>query len=271
MSRWTGQVGRSGRRERGARLPAALTAAILILGSASGGLAWGAEPAEDFLKGLRERGYHELALDYLTQMETSRLASAEFRERIPYHRGVTLIAQARETADIDQRKVLFEEASRELEQFVAAHPDSPSSADALLELANVLVDQAKQLLLQAGQIPDEPTFAEQREKLQEQARSLIDEAQPNFDKAEQFYATALDALPKTLDPKTQGKQIEDRQEFRGRLAQVSVLAAQAELEAASTFPKGGDEFVKRHTEAAKKLAELHEKYTNRVIGLYAQL
>ena len=52
---------------------------------------------------------------------------------------------------------------------------------------------------------------------------------------------------------------------------MSVLAAQADFEAASTYSSGSDEFVKRHTEAAKKLAELHEKYSNRVVGFYARL
>ena len=45
--------------------------------------------------------------------------------------------------------------------------------------------------------------------------------------------SALDRMPKTLDPKTQSDLITQRQEYRGRLAQVSVLAGQAEFEAAS--------------------------------------
>ena len=104
------------------------------------------EQSEEFVAGLRERGLYDLALDYLTQMETSPLADAAFRERIPYHRGITLIAEARQTPDVDERTALFDKASTELEQFVTANPDSPSAAEALLELANVLVDQAKQLI-----------------------------------------------------------------------------------------------------------------------------
>lgn len=263
MSRLLGQSGRLG---RSARICAALVGALALCAPLSA-----AEQSDDFLAGLRERGLYELALDYLAQMETSPLATADFRERIPYHRGVTLIAQARQIADVDQRTELFEQAAKELEQFVAAHPDSPSSADALLELANVLVDQAKQLLGQASQIPDEPSFAEQRSKLREQARKLIDEALPNFRQAEQFYTAALDGMPKTLDPKSQGDLIKHRQEFRGRLAQVSVLAAQAKFEQASTYPVDSEEFVKQNAAAAKKLAELHDKYPNRVVGIYARL
>lgn len=267
--RQPGQTKRSSRRNWHAR---ALAISIAIAGVCGGvSRSQAREQADEFLSGLRERGLHELALEYLTKMETSRLATPEFRERIAYHRGVTLIAQARAIADVEQRKALFQQASRELEQFVKAHPDSPASADALLELANVMVDQAKQLLLQVGQIPDEPTYAEQRESLRKKARELIDQAMPRYEQAETLYATALEKMPKTLDPKTQGELIAQRQEFRGRLAQVSVLAGQAEFESAATWPQDSDEFAEKNAEAAKKLAKLHEEYSKRVVGIYAQL
>ena len=44
-----------------------------------------AEPAREFLNGLRERGYHDIALDYLKMMETSSLAPAELKEIIQFH------------------------------------------------------------------------------------------------------------------------------------------------------------------------------------------
>ena len=229
------------------------------------------EQSEEFLAGLRERGLYELALDYLAQMETSPLADAEFETRIPYHRGITLIAEARQTPDVDERTALFDKASKELEQFVATNPDSPAAAEALLELANVLVDQAKQLIVQANSIPNENTYAEQREKLHKEARELLVEAQPRFRQAEQFYTAALDRMPKTLDPKTQSDLITQRQEYRGRLAQVSVLAGQAEFEAASTYPPESDEFIERNEATAKSLAALYEKYSRWLVGFHARL
>lgn len=229
------------------------------------------EQSEEFLQGLRDRGLHELALDYLTQMRTSRLADAEFRDRIPYYRGVTLIAQARQTPDVEERTRLFEKASQELEQFVAANPENPASAEALLELANVLVDQAKQLLSQAGSLPDESTYAEQRDKLLTEARGLLEEAQPRYLQAELLYTSAIDRMPKTLDPKTQGDLITKRQDYRGKLAQVSVLAGQAEFEQASTYPRDSEEFDRRNDAAAKRLASLYEKYSRWLVGFYARL
>src|SRR3990172_9024656 len=94
MSPPTSQSWRNTRRALAARALVAVAAVTCCLAAASA-----REQAEEFVAGLRERGLHELALDYLSQMETSRLADAAFRERIPYHRGVMLIAQARQTAD----------------------------------------------------------------------------------------------------------------------------------------------------------------------------
>ncbi len=229
------------------------------------------EQAEEFLKGLQERGLHGLALDYLLQMESSSLTNAEFRERIPYHRGVTLIAQARQTPDIDQRATLLSEAWRELNQFATAQSDSPATADALVELSNVLVDQAMQLLAQAADLPDEPTYVEQRKKMLRKARELLADAQPRFRQAEQFYSAALDRMPKTLDPKTQGELIAQRQEFRARVAQVGMLAAQAQFEAATTYPTDSKEFMEQNRTTAKILADLYEKYSRWLIGFHARL
>ena len=253
----------------GRRCAAPLVALACLLGLAAGSFA--REPAEQFVAALRDRGMYDLALDYLAQMETSRLADAEFKGRIPYHRGLTLIAKARQTPDVDQRAALFEQASRELQQFVADSPESPAAAESLLELATVLVDQSKQLLAQANQLPSGPAYAEQRGKLQKQARGLLAEAQPHFRQAEQFYDAALEKMPKALDPKTQHALIVRRQDYRGRLAQVSVLAGQAEFEAASTYPADSKEFSERNEAAAKTLADLAQTYSRWLVGFYARL
>lgn len=268
MSQPNRESGRNRRTWWSARIACSL---MLAVASATSSVAIAVEPTEEFVTALRDRGLYELAQDYLTQMETSRLADDKFRERIPYHRGVIIIAEARQTADVDDRTLLFEKARLELERFVSANPDSPVAAEALLELANVLVDQAKELLAQVAQMPDESTYAEQRDKLQSEARRLLVEAQPKFQQAEQFYTSALDKIPKTLDPKTQADLITQRQEFRGRLAQVTVLSAQADYETASTYPPGSDKFIKANELTAIKLAALYEKYSRWLVGFYARL
>jgi hypothetical protein len=61
------------------------------------------EPAEEFVKGLQERGMDDLAIEYLDRLKTSPLASDAIKKRIPYLRGVALVEQAKRSADPAER------------------------------------------------------------------------------------------------------------------------------------------------------------------------
>ena len=74
-------------------------ASFLVVPSAQG-----VEQVEEFLQGLRERGYFEVALDYMDAMKDSPLASDEFKKNLPYERGVTLVDLARVTGDPQLRE-----------------------------------------------------------------------------------------------------------------------------------------------------------------------
>ena len=50
------------------------------------------EPVQEFLKGLRERRYFDLANHYLEQMKTNPLVPPEARQAILYEQGVNLVA-----------------------------------------------------------------------------------------------------------------------------------------------------------------------------------
>ncbi len=87
------------------------------------------EPAEDFVKGLQDRGLHELALEYLDGLKSSPLADEATRKQIPYLRGVALIEQSRQSADPAARNRLLDDARKELEQYAEANPQSVPGAE----------------------------------------------------------------------------------------------------------------------------------------------
>jgi len=72
---------------------------VLLAVACQHSLCGAVEPARAFLEGLRARGYYDTALEYLDQMASSPLAPTEFKEALPYERGVTLIAAARTQRD----------------------------------------------------------------------------------------------------------------------------------------------------------------------------
>jgi tetratricopeptide (TPR) repeat protein len=228
------------------------------------------EPADEFLKGLRERGLNELALDYLELMKTSQAVDDEFRETIPYYRGVVLIEQSRLSADSATRARLLDDARSELERFAAANPENVAGAEATLELGSVQLSGGQQLLAQMNQLSEGSAFDAQRQKLSREAREMFANARSMFEQAEGVYSTEIEKLPPTDEDA--GNASNKRQEYRARIAQLRFLAAQTQFELAQTYPPDGDEFRKLNEDAAAELSALYEEFARTfIVGLYARL
>ncbi len=133
------------------------------------------ERCKDFLDGLRapERGYYDLALDYLEAMRRSPLADQAFRETIDYEVGVTRLERSR-TLPLAKRAAELEKARASLQKFLTDHPEHALVVSANRNLAGVLIEQGKlnqQLARRRG------TAADQRDYLLQQARGTFTEAQ----------------------------------------------------------------------------------------------
>jgi hypothetical protein len=236
-----------------------------------------AEQAEEFLRGLKERGLNELALDYLERMKTSPLADEKFRQAIAYHRGVVLLEQSRQTVEPDVRSRLLGEARAELEQFARANPENVQGADAQLQLGTMQLESGQQLVAQAEKLPRDPVYDAERHKLSQDARRHFAAARETFGSAATTYAAELEMLPPTMSSKADGdsNQGNRRQEYRSRVAQLRFLAAQTEFETAQSYSEGEAEYRTLHEAAAKDLAALYDEFARSgptsLIGLYARL
>jgi tetratricopeptide (TPR) repeat protein len=224
------------------------------------------EQAEAFIAGLNGRGLTDVVLDYLDHIESSRLIDDDFRQQIPYHRGVTLIDQARQTGARDERARLLAEAREQLDNYSRANPDRPEGIEARGALASALVEHAKR-----GQARGQRLPADERERLQEDARQLFDQARTMFESTETFYSDELAKLPKTLDPKKEQDLIDRRLLYRGRLAQARLLVAQSDYDKASTYPADSRQFRQLNESAAKALGAVFEQYSQWLVGFYANL
>src|SRR5205823_5730107 len=63
----------------------------------------GLSPELRFLQGLRERGYHDLALDYLNELRRSPDTAAELKAVLDYEEGRGLLEEAGRMADLEAR------------------------------------------------------------------------------------------------------------------------------------------------------------------------
>ncbi len=230
------------------------------------------EPAEEFVKGLEDRGLHELALEYLDQLKTSPLADENVRRQIPYLRGVALLEQSRQSTEPAARTKSLDAARQELKQFVEANPQSVQGAEAQLQLANAQMSSGQELVAQAAQLPKESTYDAQRKTMGREARVFFADARDIFQRAEATYSAALEKLPPTSSSEARGDTGSQRQEYRARVAQLRFLAAQTQFESAQSYPPEADEFRKLNESAAQDLSAIYDEFARTLlVGLYARL
>src|SRR3954454_17152446 len=230
------------------------------------------EPAQEFVKGLQDRGLHNLALEYLEQLKTSPLADDAIRQQVPYLRGIALIDESRQSPDAATRNRLLDLARQELEEFARANPHNVQGAEAQLQLATVQLSRGQELAAQAAQLPSDAAYDAQKKKLGHDARVMFAEARDTFARAEAIYSSELEKLPPTTSDQARGDTGSKRQEFRGRIAQLKFLAAQTQFEEAQSYPPQADEFRKLHEAAAQELSAIYDEFSRTlVVGLYARL
>jgi len=198
----------------------------------------GREPAEEFVKGLQDRGMHELALEYLELLKASPVADDAIRQQIPYLRGMALIEQSRQSADATARSRLLDQARQELEKFAETNPHSVQGAEAQLQLATVQMSRGQELVAQSAQLPNDATYSAQKRKLGHDARVLFTDAHDTFARAEGIYSAELEKLPPAAEREGHNDAGSKRQEYRARVAQLRFLAAQTQFESAQSYPPG---------------------------------
>lgn len=229
--------------------------------------AWAADDSARFVEALRAEGLSDLALDYLDDAESDGLVSDDFKTRIPYERGVTLLAKWRQTSGSAERDRLVPQIKQQLESYAAANPGSPQAIEAQQQLAMLLMEMAARTMTR---IENRAAGSAQRSEAAE-ARGQLQEARTLFTNLESAIEGQLDEFPKVLDPKTQADDIDARRELRARLAQVRVLRSQTLLEQAKTYEAGSATFKRLHEEAADELQALYDKYGSYVVGFWARV
>lgn len=245
---------------------------LLVLLGLLGGIATstpgahGEEPAREFLAGLRERGYHDMALEYLQLMETSPLLRVDIRETILYEKGLTLIEGSRSIRDQAIREKNLADAKEMLEQFVANRSDHALANSARSQLGNLIVERARWKVESAKS-------GKNKEQLLNEAHASYEEAYKVFRDLEAAIKVQLERIPNVLDTnnKQQALMAERRTQLRADYLQTKLLAAAIREEMADTLAKDSEPYKKLLTEAADLYQGVYKDYRTRLAGLYARL
>lgn len=223
------------------------------------------EPARAFLAGLRARGYQDVALDYLEQMETSRLAPAELKAVLPYERALILVEVSRAQRDINDRFAYLDQAQQLLAKFIATQGSHPKAHAARSQLGNLVVERARIKVEQAKSSGASGLLAE--------ARKLYDQAFEQFSKLQAAIAGQLDQIPKVLDTtdRQQSQLAQRRTQLRADSLQIELLLAAIREEMADTFSNDSKQKRELLAEAADLYDGIYKKYRSRLAGLYARM
>ena len=164
-------------------------------------------PYFDFVRGLRERHYYDLALEYLHKLQARTDLPPEVAARLPLETARTQLDSADATPDIGQRLSLYVEARKQFEEFLNKNPKSPLVNQARLDLAHVAVLQGKTQLSRALREQDltaKISEAERARGLLVDAAKQLEAVVPLLDKQVAEYPE-----PQTPAQKAEKKDLED--------------------------------------------------------------
>jgi len=227
-----------------------------------------ADLAAKFLDGLRERGWHDVAMEYLDRAQGDPLASSEFLDRIDFERAITQVALAREAIQDKQRQALLEKATTGFEEFAKSHRKSAYYLEALTQAGELLNEQALVFLSKADQIPSQ---AQEEQHLRRAARENFSAATGILDTLLKDCASQIASLPKAAilqrDAKSRAKSLK----LRDLQAKARLRLASIQFEKSRTYPEKSAEHSKSLAEATKAFAKLSEDYDGTRAGYFCML
>ena len=259
------------------------------------------------LDALEEKRMHDMVLVVLDRAAADVAISDGFRRAMVLRRAVALGALARRESPGAKRVTLLEEASQQIDAFLATSPTGDDSIAAFTQKGNLFVERGRLKLAQAKRPGEESA------RLMQEALPLFDgaisalEAPPREpDAGIPAPTNAEDAVLKTLrevdgrlgqlkgDGKEKGtddgggkkprrpvkklssdlklvEKLEERQDdLRGQLLQTRLLAANAYYEKSKALPPGSAEWKGTLRASAERCKRLFEKYPKWGAGLYAR-
>ena len=218
-----------------------------------------------FVEELRQRGLHDLALEYLNQLRADPSLPDNVKSILDYEEGRTLIDEAAKSSDLVLRQDLLKEAKDKLEAFVKAHSQLSQTRDALVQMAKLLIERGHLAML----------FSEET---QDQAKkdTKIAEARAAFTQAHDAYAKVIEPLNAAYkkfagfipdgDPRRA-----ERDEIFISMVGAMLQKGVADYELAQTFPPGSPERAKSLKEAREQFESLSKNYRTLMAGLAAQM
>ena len=209
------------------------------------------EDWERFLQALDDRGYDDVALDYLRLLEKSGNAPPELAAELDFRLGVATL-KSLATAPASARAELAAQGRASLERYLTANPDSPNAAAANAALAQTLIDAGERSLADAAK---KGVSEDAKSKALLAARIAFADAKKPLDAALQAARTRVQAVQK--DPKAKQN---EKQTARAEFVDLTLRTAKLTAQTARTFPEGSAERTDGLTKARGYFGKFYETY-----------
>jgi cellulose synthase operon protein C len=218
-----------------------------------------------FLQELKSHGLHDQALYYISQLRTDDSLPAEIKVTLDYEEGRTLIDEASKSNDLVLREELLRDAKEKLERFVQTHGQRPEASEALVQLAELLVERGYLATLQGEDTQDKT----KKEAKVAEARAAFSQAHDAYGKAVETLGAALAKYPVSMpknDPRKPARDAVETSYLDGML-QKGVC----DYELAQTFPASSPDRAKYLNDALKQFEDLYKAHREQFAGLAAQM
>jgi tetratricopeptide (TPR) repeat protein len=223
------------------------------------------QSALKFLNALRERGYSDLAIDFAEQLRQDPDTPKELGVLLDYEQARSILTETAGMADLERKSQELEKARVKLDAFTKANPNHRLAPQALVEMANLLLQRAQTATLQANEMKGQ---AERQVKLNE-ARASFGEARAAFDRAEAPLKKAFESYPKFLEEADPRRAERDR--AHDALMKAELQRSLVDYELAETHPPDSKERGELLTKALKSFENVFNRYRTQLAGLFARM
>ncbi|MEW4567733.1 tetratricopeptide repeat protein [Tautonia sp. JC769] len=257
------------------RRAAAPIAAVLVLASCSCPVAEARQVDGEeapsprplrFLEGLRERGYFDLADEYIASLRDDPETPDTLKPILAFEEGRNKLREAEAAPDLERRDLLLDQGRAAFDAFLKAHPSHELAVEAKVQLAQVLYQRGQTAALKA----DEREDPADREAGLAAARAAFAEARRSFDAAradlEQAYRAFPVAFLEESDPRRAA-----RDEAQRQLIDATLKRALIDYDEAQTYPEGSDDRNRLLDEAITAFKSIYDSYRTWMAGFAARM
>tara|TARA_R110002095_G_scaffold106044_1_gene92915 strand:+ start:521 stop:4144 length:3624 start_codon:yes stop_codon:yes gene_type:complete len=221
----------------------------------------------EFLQGLRDKNYHDIALDYLIQIEADKETPKEIRDLIPFERAMTLMVFSRTQKLPQDQEETLNQALAQLTLFTKQSPNHPKAGAANTERGKIILEKAE-VEVRKAQSPAEGN----KKEYQAAARKLVAEARAIFQQAYDLHEKTWKSFPATfIDKQKEPEKYAARAKAEIQFMSAQLDLAQCTYQEAQTYDRGSADFNRLLKQASEEYAKIHERYRSQVGGLYARM